>query len=77
MQGGGGGGGDQKHVTWVKYKVMQHVMESSLRIREKRRVFACMRQEDVTHDHFLPHIGVTLGEFSFWQLMSDSRRRNY
>jgi len=61
--------------TWKKYIIMQRALGVDLRIRDKRRVFAAMRVADVTHDHFIPSIGVTMGEFSYWQLMSESRRR--
>ena len=61
--------------TWKKYLIMCHELDKEMRIRDKRRVFAVMRMESVTHDHLLPNVGVTMGEFAFWQLMTETRRK--
>ena len=60
--------------TWKKYLVMASFMER-LRIKDKRQLFHIMRHTDcLSHDTFFPSYGITAGEFSVWQVLSDSRR---
>lgn len=64
-----------KQCTWKKYTIMQHSSENHMRIRDKRRVFSIMRAEHVTTHHLLPRVGMTLGEFAFWHLMNENKRK--
>lgn len=63
--------------TWKKYLVMQRASEHHMRIRDKRRVFTIMRSDSITADHLLPQIGMTMGEFAFWQLIGENRRKSF
>lgn len=46
-----------------------------MHIREKRRVYGLMRSAEVGHDHFMPDLGITMGEFAFWQVVAEVPRR--
>ena len=61
--------------TWKKYVIMHHVSEHVLRIKDRRAIFAIMRSDDLSHDHLLPSVGMTLGEFAFFHLICESRRK--
>ena len=61
--------------TWTKTAVFRAYIER-MRVREKRRVFNIMRMPGMTADTFLPAHGFTLGEFSCFQVLSDSTRRS-
>lgn len=65
---------DYTQCTWKKYVIMKHVAET-MSVKEKRRIFNVMRSDNVTADDFVPNIGMTMGEFAFWQLIGESKRR--
>lgn len=60
--------------TWRKYKVMSRVIEG-LNVRHKRNIFQYMRDLVLgettggSNHTFIPAYGMTLGEFSLFQLM--------
>lgn len=50
--------------TFRKYKVLFKIIEG-LRVKEKREIFKLMRTgTDVCERTFLPHYGITVGEFA-------------
>ena len=60
--------------TWKKYMVLSCFIEA-LRVREKRHIFQIMRRSDqLSHDTFFPLYGVTAGEFSTWQVLTENRK---
>ena len=71
---------DTSNVAWQKSQVLLHHCDA-LSIAEKRQVFSAMRATGVdvskeTHHLYMPHIGVTFGEFSVLYVVSDYVRRN-
>ena len=54
--------------TWKKYVSLSMYIQN-MKVREKRAVFHVMRGAGVTHNTFLPAFGVTVGEFSTWQVL--------
>jgi len=61
--------------TWKKYVVLGNVVDK-MRVRDKRHLFHLMRtQPVVNHDTLFPHYGITAGEFSTWQVLSDNTRK--
>lgn len=61
--------------TWKKYIVMYKHIER-LRVKDKRYIFQIMRtQTDMNHDVFFPMYGLTAGEFSVWQVLSENIRK--
>jgi hypothetical protein len=61
--------------TYRKYQVLSRVVEQ-MNVREKRNVFQYMRDlmlapatSPGSNDTFLPWYGITIGEFSLFQLM--------
>ena len=65
---------DFSQCTWKKYVIMHHAAES-LSVKDKRRIFNLMRSDDITADHLIPDIGLTMGEFAFWQLIGEGKRK--
>ena len=62
------------HPSWKKYIVVSCVVET-LRVRDKRHLFHIMRSAQVLdHNSFFPNYGITTGEFSVWQVLTDSRK---
>ena len=60
--------------TWKKYIVVSCFIES-LRVKDKRQLFHIMRKtSNLSHDTFFPRYGVTAGEFSIWQILSETRK---
>jgi len=60
--------------TWGKYIVISRVIES-MTVRDKRIIFQIMRTfPDLTHNSLLGEYGITAGEFSMWQILSEQRR---
>ena len=65
----------QDSTTWKKYIVIEHTV-NTMRVRDKRFLFLCMRTHDhVNFDTFFPHYGITAGEFATWQVLGDSTRK--
>ena len=61
--------------TWKKHIVLSKVIES-LRVKDKRHIFHIMRKtENLSHDTFFPNYGFTAGDFSIWQILSDSKKK--
>ena len=58
--------------SWIKYIVlMKHVGKMSM--KEKRSAFHFMRNGDnVGPDTFIPHLGVTMGEFCVFHTLSQT-----
>tara|TARA_Y100001954_G_scaffold232667_1_gene284349 strand:- start:4620 stop:4862 length:243 start_codon:yes stop_codon:yes gene_type:complete len=61
--------------TWKKYICMSQYVEN-LRVKEKRRIFQLMRLEGMHEDVFMPHLGLTIAEFSCFQVLADSQKRS-
>ena len=61
--------------TFKKYVVMQHSLLNA-KVKDKRRIFATMRRDDISHNHLLPELGCTLGEFCMWHIIGESRRKS-
>lgn len=60
--------------TWCKYIVISCYVEA-LGVREKRQIFQIIRRAPyLTHDTLFPYFGITAGEFSVWQVLSDHRK---
>ena len=62
--------------TWKKYIVVSRFVEN-LRVKEKRQIFHIMRNHgpgELSHDTFFPQFGITAGEFSVWQVLSENRK---
>lgn len=66
----------QNVVTYIKYRVMQYYTQN-LSLKEKRYIFQNIRNlnTSVNSDYFMPTIGLTLGEFSLFQILNESSRR--
>ena len=61
--------------TWRKYIVMCRVVEN-LRVRDKRHLFHIMRtHQGIDENSFLPAYGFTAGEFSVYQVLTESSRK--
>ena len=61
--------------TWKKYVVISNVVDR-MRVRDKRHLFNLMRTlPEITHDTLFPQYGITAGEFSTWQVLSDNTRK--
>jgi len=60
--------------TWKKYIVISCSVDS-LRVKDKRQLFHIMRKtRNLSHDTFFPRYGITAGEFSIWQILSENRK---
>jgi hypothetical protein len=65
-----------QYPTWKKYIVMACAVDK-LNVKEKRRVFGLMRTvNNANPNTFLPHYGITLAEFSTWQILMDGSSKN-
>ena len=71
---------DHRFVMWQAHQVKLHHCES-LSIAHKRQAFAAMRR--IGHDTaesgqhmFMPHLGLTIGEFAVLYIVADHIRRN-
>ena len=61
--------------TWRKYIVVCRVVEG-LRVRDKRQLFNVMRTHPgITESSFFPGYGLTVGEFSVYQVLTESGRK--
>jgi hypothetical protein len=63
--------------TWKKYIVLSRFVDT-LRVKDKRQIFHMMRNhgpDELHHDTFFPHFGITAGEFSVWQVLSENSRK--
>ena len=67
-------GPDHPYPVWKKYQCV-YASVSRMTVRDKRRVFALMREEHVDCDTFLTEHGVTMGEFSMMHLLADHARK--
>ncbi len=55
--------------------VARRVLE--LRVRDKRNIYVAMRQQPpVNPNAFLPHYGLSAGEFAVWQILNERPRRS-
>lgn len=59
--------------TWEKYMVLSSTIES-LKVKEKRYIFNCLRTNYCTKDSFFPTFGFTTSEFAVWQILGDGRK---
>lgn len=59
--------------TWEKYIVLSNTIES-LKVKEKRYIFSCLRTNECTCDSFFPIFGFTTAEFAVWQVLGDGRK---
>ena len=60
--------------TWKKYIVLSKHVEC-MSVKEKRHILSILRKEtDIVHDTLLPEFGMTIGEFSVFQLLADSKK---
>ena len=61
--------------TYIKYLIIACFIER-LRVKEKRQIFHIMRSStDVLDENtFFPQFGITAGEFSIWQVLSENRK---
>jgi len=61
--------------TWKKYIVMSCFVER-LKVKDKRFIFYAMRQNmnELSHDYFMPQYGMTVGEFSVFHILAETRR---
>lgn len=66
---------EKSSCTWEKYVVMRCAVDR-LKVRDKRQIFGIMRNESVDVDTLLVDHGVTLGEFSCFQVLGDAGRRS-
>lgn len=61
--------------TWQKYLVLSSFVER-LRVKDKRLIFCTLRKtENIGDDHFIPQYGITIGEFSTWSILIDTKNR--
>lgn len=61
---------DATYPTWKKYRCLLAAV-SRMSTREKRRVFALMRNPACSHDMLLVEHGMTLGEFCCMIILSE------
>lgn len=55
--------------------IARRVLE--LRVRDKRNIYVAMRQQPpVNPNAFLPHYGLSAGEFAVWQILNERPRRS-
>lgn len=56
--------------TWAKYQVLLS-FTSSMHIRDRRQVFVAIRshRSTVNENSFMPHFGLTVGEFCVMQVL--------
>lgn len=60
--------------TWKKYIVISRMIDM-LRVKDKRLIFQTMRRtDDLSHDTFFPHYGITAGDFAVWQILSEQKK---
>jgi hypothetical protein len=53
-----------------------HGRVSDLKIRDKRKIFQWMREtRNVSELYLLPAFGLTVGEFSVFQVLTESQRK--
>lgn len=63
------------NATYRKYLVMHNAFHS-LGVRDMRQIFHHMRTfEGVNEDTFMPHYGMTTGEFSCFKTLTEQWRR--
>ncbi len=54
---------------WERYNIVSKQV-SNLRVKQKRQIFVSMRETtDVDMHSFLPHYGITCGEFSIFHIL--------
>ena len=59
--------------TWERYTVLSHCIHN-LSVRDRRTIFTIAKTGAMTPDVFLPHYGMTFGEFAVWYIIADNRR---
>jgi hypothetical protein len=67
----------QRPCTFAPYYEYTQALDARVReigVRIKREIFAAMRQASVTPDTFLPKLGITMGEFTVWQVLLENPR---
>jgi hypothetical protein len=62
--------------TFRKHNALYRVVQN-MRVKDKRQLFRWMRTEDdVSEDTFFPGYGMTAGEFTTHNVLSDKSRKN-
>jgi len=64
------------NATFRKYVALNHAV-GALGVKDMRNIFHQMRTFDnVNQDTFMPHYGMTTGEFSCFKTLSEQSRRD-
>lgn len=58
------------HFLWKANMIKSHFVRS-LNVKTKRQVFTVLREPRTTEHTFLPSLGLTIGEFSVFQVINE------
>lgn len=63
-----------KRPTWERYTVVAQVIPK-VSVRDRRMIFQLLRRGQLDPNILFPQIGITLGEFATWHILSDHKKK--